>query len=144
SQPSRRVCVPHTKAPNLRTTVCSDTAMAHTLQVPRLTQRSGAVSTLTRSCSSGGQAQALTTSANSPSTRRTCTSFRGTMTGSRKPENGSGLLSRVSEPLCTRTSSIRTPKIRRSEEHTSELQSRFDLVCRLLLEKKKYKRHKIY
>src|SRR5699024_12647324 len=25
---------------------------------------------------------------------------------------------------------------RRSEEHTSELQSRFDLVCRLLLEKK--------
>src|SRR5207249_10622868 len=28
----------------------------------------------------------------------------------------------------------------RSEEHTSELQSRFDLVCRLLLEKKKKKR----
>src|SRR5699024_11323487 len=28
-------------------------------------------------------------------------------------------------------------KINRSEEHTSELQSRFDLVCRLLLEKKK-------
>src|SRR2546428_5951316 len=27
--------------------------------------------------------------------------------------------------------------IRRSEEHTSELQSRSDLVCRLLLEKKK-------
>src|SRR5207249_5681503 len=27
--------------------------------------------------------------------------------------------------------------IHRSEEHTSELQSRFDLVCRLLLEKKK-------
>src|SRR5699024_12392794 len=26
----------------------------------------------------------------------------------------------------------------RSEEHTSELQSRFDLVCRLLLEKKNY------
>src|SRR5207249_12305305 len=30
----------------------------------------------------------------------------------------------------------------RSEEHTSELQSRFDLVCRLLLEKKKKKQHK--
>src|SRR5699024_12239271 len=29
----------------------------------------------------------------------------------------------------------------RSEEHTSELQSRFDLVCRLLLEKKKIKHH---
>src|SRR5699024_12679561 len=26
-------------------------------------------------------------------------------------------------------------KVERSEEHTSELQSRFDLVCRLLLEK---------
>src|SRR5438105_15158839 len=29
---------------------------------------------------------------------------------------------------------------RRSEEHTSELQSRVDLVCRLLLEKKKKKK----
>src|SRR2546421_4558573 len=29
----------------------------------------------------------------------------------------------------------------RSEEHTSELQSRSDLVCRLLLEKKKKKTH---
>src|SRR5207249_11704820 len=28
------------------------------------------------------------------------------------------------------------PAPQRSEEHTSELQSRFDLVCRLLLEKK--------
>src|SRR6267378_2074712 len=28
-------------------------------------------------------------------------------------------------------------RVRRSEEHTSELQSRRDLVCRLLLEKKK-------
>src|SRR5207249_11964027 len=28
-------------------------------------------------------------------------------------------------------------RLLRSEEHTSELQSRFDLVCRLLLEKKK-------
>src|SRR5438067_4257660 len=30
----------------------------------------------------------------------------------------------------------------RSEEHTSELQSRFDLVCRLLLEKKKNNKRK--
>src|SRR5699024_11517250 len=29
-------------------------------------------------------------------------------------------------------------RVLRSEEHTSELQSRFDLVCRLLLEKKKH------
>src|SRR2546421_10878898 len=32
------------------------------------------------------------------------------------------------------------PHQNRSEEHTSELQSRSDLVCRLLLEKKKKKR----
>src|SRR2546421_2841077 len=32
----------------------------------------------------------------------------------------------------------------RSEEHTSELQSRSDLVCRLLLEKKKKKSNKTY
>src|SRR5690349_23981115 len=30
----------------------------------------------------------------------------------------------------------------RSEEHTSELQSRRDLVCRLLLEKKKHRRQR--
>src|SRR5215469_17926286 len=33
-----------------------------------------------------------------------------------------------------------TPATWRSEEHTSELQSRRDLVCRLLLEKKKKKK----
>src|SRR5207247_8839399 len=33
---------------------------------------------------------------------------------------------------------------RRSEEHTSELQSRVDLVCRLLLEKKKKNNSKSY
>src|SRR5206468_4433777 len=32
---------------------------------------------------------------------------------------------------------------RRSEEHTSELQSRSDLVCRLLLEKKKHQRARV-
>src|SRR5438105_9387323 len=34
------------------------------------------------------------------------------------------------------------PQRIRSEEHTSELQSRVDLVCRLLLEKKKKKKQK--
>src|SRR5438105_10878483 len=34
---------------------------------------------------------------------------------------------------------ITMPFVVRSEEHTSELQSRVDLVCRLLLEKKKKK-----
>src|SRR5436309_14111554 len=38
----------------------------------------------------------------------------------------------------TRCSS-RKQRIKRSEEHTSELQSRENLVCRLLLEKKKKK-----
>src|SRR2546421_5140610 len=33
------------------------------------------------------------------------------------------------------------PEALRSEEHTSELQSRSDLVCRLLLEKKKKKKN---
>src|SRR5699024_11946389 len=36
-----------------------------------------------------------------------------------------------------RTAMLLLQRLARSEEHTSELQSRFDLVCRLLLEKKK-------
>src|SRR5206468_6985681 len=42
--------------------------------------------------------------------------------------------------------SSRPPRTRagRSEEHTSELQSRSDLVCRLLLEKKKKNKHLNY
>src|SRR2546429_5259112 len=52
-------------------------------------------------------------------------------------------------PLCiptrgdagTRAGQLHVPE--RSEEHTSELQSRLHLVCRLLLEKKK-KTHNIY
>src|SRR5438105_7990333 len=36
-----------------------------------------------------------------------------------------------------RAQPLDAPRERRSEEHTSELQSRVDLVCRLLLEKKK-------
>src|SRR5699024_12493810 len=43
--------------------------------------------------------------------------------------------SRAFAPTCSTWSE--SPARRRSEEHTSELQSRFDLVCRLLLEKKK-------
>ena len=40
---------------------------------------------------------------------------------------------------------VDTEKYSRSEEHTSELQSRSDLVCRLLLEKKKkHKKHHTY
>src|SRR5437660_2373031 len=45
----------------------------------------------------------------------------------------SGTSMRASSPSCSRTRNSC-----RSEEHTSELQSRGHLVCRLLLEKKKY------
>src|SRR2546421_3332025 len=56
-------------------------------------------------------------------------------------------LGQLSEPLDERSIArarslaelYRTP---RSEEHTSELQSRSDLVCRLLLEKKKHKKQR--
>src|SRR2546426_6751827 len=49
------------------------------------------------------------------------------------------ILGNTSESKTARCSprSNRTPKRRRSEEHTSELQSPCNLVCRLLLEKKK-------
>src|SRR2546428_1158993 len=45
---------------------------------------------------------------------------------------------RASHPPCTRQNlGLWVIAHARSEEHTSELQSRSDLVCRLLLEKKK-------
>src|SRR2546427_7682269 len=40
----------------------------------------------------------------------------------------------ASQPAATRVDTVR---VSRSEEHTSELQSQSNLVCRLLLEKKK-------
>src|SRR5699024_11479840 len=44
----------------------------------------------------------------------------------------------VLEPIDTSAlAGIASSAVGRSEEHTSELQSRFELVCRLLLEKKK-------
>src|SRR5438034_2402565 len=46
------------------------------------------------------------------------------------------------EPVVYRNDAITVPGVlalKRSEEHTSELQSHSDLVCRLLLEKKKNK-----
>src|SRR5256885_9248008 len=45
-------------------------------------------------------------------------------------------------PACVRrTGRSRSPRTARSEEHTSELQSPCNLVCRLLLEKKKKHEH---
>src|SRR5438874_7051788 len=51
-----------------------------------------------------------------------------------------GFEARELEALILERRAVRTSK--RSEEHTSELQSRRDLVCRLLLEKKKNKNTK--
>src|SRR5699024_12884632 len=51
---------------------------------------------------------------------------------------GNQIYSRIFKKQCGRKTHERThPHNGRSEEHTSELQSRFDLVCRLLLEKTK-------
>src|SRR5690606_40688762 len=48
------------------------------------------------------------------------------------------LKNRIAEGVFGRSFSQRLPRqAQRSEEHTSELQSRENLVCRLLLEKKK-------
>src|SRR5690625_5957793 len=44
----------------------------------------------------------------------------------------------ISRPRCQGVGSDHASHRPRSEEHTSELQSRGHLVCRLLLEKKKY------
>ena len=41
------------------------------------------------------------------------------------------------ESYCARLAGVRVGRFQRSEEHTSELQSLVNLVCRLLLEKKK-------
>src|SRR5699024_11754075 len=51
------------------------------------------------------------------------------------------LPARKSSPSFSTLEIVTTPSVTRSrsEEHTSELQSRFDLVCRLLLEKKNKK-----
>src|SRR5699024_11950094 len=51
---------------------------------------------------------------------------------------GNVLFSAVIILFASTLSEVLYAALDRSEEHTSELQSRFDLVCRLLLEKKKH------
>src|SRR5437867_4812169 len=53
---------------------------------------------------------------------------------------------RATKRITSRMASIYRigPEAERSEEHTSELQSPYDLVCRLLLEKKKKKRMNVH
>src|SRR5690349_23498861 len=52
---------------------------------------------------------------------------------------GAATTRRIGSPNCVANAKSRSSWAR-SEEHTSELQSRRDLVCRLLLEKKKRER----
>src|SRR3712207_7129336 len=57
------------------------------------------------------------------------------------PPAGRSPAARITQPkIC----GSRSTKDTRSEEHTSELQSRQYLVCRLLLEKKKTQKHSIH
>src|SRR5699024_12100662 len=75
----------------------------------------------------------------------TCTLPAGCTRPSRAPGTGIRMGTTTSRCACCSRRTSRTcgwpagtsAPATRSEEHTSELQSRFDLVCRLLLEKKK-------
>src|SRR5687768_18218694 len=64
----------------------------------------------------------------------------GTAAESRRPAAGLPLCRPVQ--VCERAGLLHAPDARaaRSEEHTSELQSRLHLVCRLLLDKEKRRR----
>src|SRR5256885_5902606 len=81
------------------------------------------------------------------------TLFRSPLQSSSRTTTSGSAERKVSKPSFRRTKknrrfrrlflliSIRQKKITRSEEHTSELQSPCNLVCRLLLEKKKKKHY---
>src|SRR5256886_6727479 len=53
-----------------------------------------------------------------------------------------GPISSSKKSLGSRPAAAASSRTSRSEEHTSELQSQSNLVCRLLLEKKKHHRYK--
>src|SRR2546430_5737558 len=55
------------------------------------------------------------------------------------PQSDGGAMASRTRPCERCGAMIPTERIERSEEHTSELQSQSNLVCRLLLEKKKKK-----
>src|SRR5438309_10711562 len=58
------------------------------------------------------------------------------------PSNATRKCSATSQNCIVRIGDVAEHTVLRSEEHTSELQSQFHLVCRLLLEKKKKKKNK--
>src|SRR3712207_8551999 len=65
---------------------------------------------------------------------------RGAARGLRPGLQGAGVLHRRRRPVRPPRDAAAARRPARSEEHTSELQSRQYLVCRLLLEKKKNER----
>src|SRR5439155_6204768 len=69
------------------------------------------------------------------------TLFRSRDASGRPPYGISMLSPEAMRPLSHRTAVASPPVTARSEEHTSELQSRGHLVCRLLLEKKNKFKH---
>src|SRR2546430_10711429 len=71
-----------------------------------------------------------------PARRRRCEHLSWDRSPARTPQATIGL--RQDPPR------VATRRCPRSEEHTSELQSQSNLVCRLLLEKKKQQRYSIY
>src|SRR5699024_6196865 len=66
-----------------------------------------------------------------------CEATCGCGTSTERPRSGGHRNRRTGQGYRTGDPPRRLSRAARSEEHTSELQSRFDLVCRLLLEKKK-------
>src|SRR5690606_40204224 len=73
-------------------------------------------------------------------TRLTPSTNRCTPLGSAKPDRSVPSISGLNGCITIRGC---MSLIQRSEEHTSELQSRENLVCRLLLEKKKHKHNRL-
>src|SRR3989449_5876907 len=81
-----------------------------------------------------GQGEKVTAEFVNADGTRTTTQYTANFDGKDYPLTGS----RIADTVSLKRIDARTT-VRRSEEHTSELQSRLHLVCRLLLEKKKYK-----
>src|SRR5690606_24417005 len=88
-------------------------------------------------CSKHRAAHALCGRVQPAASRTPCLAFRFPVS-LRRPERVSALPTQLhAHSSCRQRDGLCLQLTRRSEEHTSELQSRENLVCRLLLEKKK-------
>src|SRR5256885_7748179 len=72
------------------------------------------------------------------------TLFRSARAHPRSAGCANGRRARSASPVRRTRVRLRQRQARRSEEHTSELQSPCNLVCRLLLEKKKNKKNHMH